>query len=98
MIQRRHNSSVRILPRTVLAWAGLLLTGASLVLFTLAFQPATSSIGQWPALGTGLVGLAAGILAAARSKDLSIVLGILGVIDGTLLLTLLLALTSARPA
>ncbi len=98
MIQRRHNSSARILPRTVLAWVGLVLTVASLLLFWLAFQPATSSIGPWPALSTGIVGLAAAIIAGVRSKDLSIVLAILGVIDGTLVLTLLLALTSVRPA
>ena len=89
MIRRRYNSQVKFLPRTALAWIALVLVAASLVTFSLALQ-INSGVGPWPALITGSLGIALGILMGLWRKDVSILLGILGAISGSLLLFLVL--------
>jgi uncharacterized membrane protein HdeD (DUF308 family) len=89
MIRRRYNSQVKFLPRTLLAWIALILVAASLITFYLALQ-INSGVGPWPSLITGAIGIALGITMALWRKDVSILLGILGAISGSLLLFLVL--------
>lgn len=97
MIQRRYNSSVRILPRTALGWVALVLVAVALILFAIALQP-TSGVGPWPSFILGILGILLSIVQATRAKDISILLGILGAVEGTMIITIGLALTSAHPA
>ena len=97
MIQRRYNSSVRLLPRTVLAWVALVLVAASLVLFWVALQP-SAGVGPWPSFFVGIIGIALSIAQATWAKDISILLGVLAAVEGTLVITMLLTLTTAHPA
>jgi uncharacterized membrane protein HdeD (DUF308 family) len=62
---------------------------ASLATFWLAMQ-VNSGVGPWPSLVTGVIGLALGITMALWRKDISILLGVLGAIAGSLLLFLVL--------
>ena len=89
MIRRRYNSSVKFLPRTVPAWIGLVLVVVSLITFSLALQT-NSGVGPWPSLITGVIGIALGVTMGLWQKDISILLGVLGAISGSLLFFLLL--------
>ena len=90
MIRRRYNSSVTFLPGSILSWIALILVIVSLYTFWLAMQ-VNSGFGPYPSLVTGVVGIALGVTSAFVRKDISILLGILGAIAGSLLLFLLLA-------
>lgn len=90
MIRRRYNSSVTFLPGSVYTWIALILVVVSLFTFWLALQ-VNSGVGPYPSLITGVVGIALGVTMAAVRKDISILLGILGAVAGSLLLFLLLA-------
>ncbi len=89
MIHRRYNSSVTFWPGGIFSWLALVLVGASLVLFWLALQ-VNSGVGPYPSLITGALGIALGITMALARRDISILLGILGAISGSLLLFLVL--------
>jgi hypothetical protein len=89
MIRRRYNSSVTFFPGSIFSWVALILVVVSLVTFYLALQ-VHSGVGPWPSLITGILGLAIGITSALWRKDISILLGILGAVAGSLLLFLLL--------
>jgi len=97
MIQRRYNSSVKFLPRTVLGWVALVIVAASLFLFWVALQP-SSGVGPWPSFILGIIGIALSIAQATWAKDISILLGVLAAVEGTLVITMLLTLTTAHPA
>lgn len=97
MLQRRYNSSVRFFPRTLLAWVALALVAVSTFMFWLAFQ-AGSGVGPIPSFVTGVPGIALAITMGVWRKDISILLGILASVCGTLMLTLALAFIVSRPA
>lgn len=97
MMRRRYNSQVKFLPGTLLAWVALILVIASLATFWLAMQ-VHSGVGPWPSLITGIIGIALGITMALWRKDISIALGVLGAIAGSLLLFLVLTIFITTPA
>jgi uncharacterized membrane protein HdeD (DUF308 family) len=97
MIRRRYNSQVKFLPGTLLAWVALILVIASLVTFWLAMQ-VHSGVGPWPSLITGVIGIALGITMALVRRDVTILLGVLGAIAGSLLLFLVLTIVITTPA
>lgn len=97
MIRRRYNSSVTFFPGSIFSWLALILVIVSLVTFWLAMQT-TSGVGPWPSLITGVLGLAIGITMALWRKDISILLGILGAVSGSLILFLLLTIVITAPA
>lgn len=94
MIRRRYNSSVTFWPGSFLTWIALVLVVASLITFYIAMQP-NGGIGPWPSLVAGVLGLALGITMALVRKDISIILGILGAVAGSLLLFLALTVAFA---
>ena len=89
MIHRRYNSSVTFWPGSIFSWLALVLVAASLLLFWLAMQ-VNSGVGPYPSLITGVLGIALGVTMALVRRDISILLGILGAISGSLLLFLVL--------
>ena len=89
MIRRRYNSSVTFWPGSMVTWIALILVIASLITFYIAIQP-HGGIGPWPSIITGALGLATGITMALWRKDISILLGVLGAVAGSLLLFLVL--------
>jgi uncharacterized membrane protein HdeD (DUF308 family) len=97
MIRRRYNSQVKFLPGTLLGWIALILVIASLVTFWLAMQ-VHSGVGPWPSLITGVIGIALGITMALWRRDVSILLGVLGAVSGSLLLFLVLTIVITTPA
>ena len=89
MIRRRYNSSVTFLPGSIVTWIALILVVISLFTFWLALQ-VNSGFGPWPSMISGVIGIALGVTMAIWRKDISILLGILGAVSGSLLLFLIL--------
>lgn len=83
MVYRRRDPGLTLLPSTRLGWVGLVAIAIFFVALIVSFQ-FTSLVLPWLAVIASVIGIVAGLIAALRQQDFSIILGVAGAVSLTI--------------